>query len=583
MTYRLIYRYLTAAGIFASTALASNGQGIVKEVEGIRDFAPDKRPATRIEVAPESVSPDRDGERPKYSSAAVPVDVPPSLSVMGLTPGASIYPRPDSRGYAAAGYFPKGDIDLSAGYRLVDREKLTMNLWGQMCRNYFHGRLFDTTDDVRLTTTDLAAGLSAAYSAGKAGVLTAATSFSYGMFNYPGKIMRPTSQQVGIYRLQAAWDGRAGSRLTYGASGRLTHTGYAKDAVPAPQFDSDRPNRSHNEISGRIGAWLDFRCSDRVSLLLDIAYEGASRNKTFSDKIDPVLLPLLTLKKGVLSVSPRVGFTGRRMTGHLGFNFATATGDTRGNNIGALVGWDWQPSNYFAISLKATSGPVVNEFDRLYALSRYAMPPYGVGLSYIPLDAELSLKLLSFKGFNMTVGGGFAAADDWISTALVGNIPSFSQADLRGLRFFASAGYRYGDKVEVEVSVESTNCDYEEGIDYKGRKFYNWTDHAYYRNPDRATTIVKASALWHPISRVTLSAGYEYRTGRSIASPDVENIPILLPLGDVSQLSVGAHWQITDLIGVYARVEGICQNRYLQANGMPGQRLRPLAGVTLKF
>ena len=49
MTYRLIYRYLTAAGIFASTALAADGQGIVKEVEGIRDFAPDKRPATRIE------------------------------------------------------------------------------------------------------------------------------------------------------------------------------------------------------------------------------------------------------------------------------------------------------------------------------------------------------------------------------------------------------------------------------------------------------------------------------------------------------------------------------------------------------
>ncbi|MDE6802544.1 MAG: hypothetical protein K2J06_07245, partial [Muribaculaceae bacterium] len=530
---------------------------------------------------------------PGYSRISPAVDVPPTLSVMGLTAGESIYPRPASRGYAAAGYFPKGDIDLSAGYRIIDREKLTLNLWGQMCRNYFHGRLLGETEKVRLTTTDIAAGLSTAYSAGKAGVLRASTSYSYSMFNYPGRVMLPASQRVGIYRLQAAWDGKAGSNLTYGAEGRLGYTGYAKDAVAAPYFDTQRQVRSQDEISGRIGAWIDFKCSDRINLMLDIAYEGASRNKAFDSKQINMTADELILRKGVISVTPKVGFTGQHMSGHLGFNYSAATGNAKGSNFGADIAWDWLLSHYFAINIKAASGPVVNEFDRLFALSRYAMPAYGIGLSYVPIDAEASLRLLAIKGFTMSLGAGYAAANDWMSTGLIHNIyidqihidnlPTFSSADLYALRFFASIGYRYGDKVEVEVSAEHTNCDYEEGIDFSGQKFYNWTDRAYYRNPDRATTIIRASALWHPIKSVTLSAGYEYRTGRSIASLDVEQIARLLPLGDISRLSVGAHWQITQMLGVYGRVEGLLQESYLPANGMPGQRLCPLVGLTLKF
>lgn len=586
MTTINIKRYLTATAVLAATSLGAWSQGLIKEVEGIRDFAPDKRPATRMEVAPESVTPQWRAERPAYSATVVAVDVNPSLSVMDLTSGASIYPRPTTRGYAAAGYFPKGDIDLSAGYRIVDNKRLALNIWAQMCRNYFHGHMFGSTDNCRLTTTDIAAGASLGYSAGKAGVLTASTSYSCDMFNYPGGIMRPASQRVGIYRLNTGWEGHAGNRLTYGATGRLAYTDYAKDAIPAVSSASNDGQRSQNEISGAIGAWLDFRCSNRISLALNVGYEGASRNNTLTPEATELIGKVaLILNKGVITLEPKVGFTGQKMSGHLGVNLAMATGNLSGTKVGADVAWNWLISPYFAINVKAVSGPVVNEFDRLYALNRYAMPPYGLGMSFIPLDAEASINLLSFKGFHMSVGAGFAAADDWIGTALYKGMPTFSQSDLKSLRYFVSAGYRYGEKIRLEVSFESNNSDY----DYasmttpEGQKYYEWTDKAYYRYADRAKTVVNASVTYHPIKDIAVRAGYQYRSGRTIAATDETGYPVLAPLGNLNQLTVGAHWQITDLIGVYADVEGICQRHYLQANGMPGQRLRPLVGLTLKF
>lgn len=585
MKHSHIHRYIILLAAAGFSSAAASGQGLVKEVEGIRDFAPDKRPANRIEVAPESVAPQWDAAAPRYSRTSVAVNVPPSLSVMGLTRGGGIYPGSDSRGYAALGYFPKGDIDLSAGYRIIDKERLSLNVWAQMCRNYFHGRLLGFTKNMRLTTTDIAAGASFAYAAGRAGVVTASTSYSYGMFNYPGGIIFPPSQRVGTYRLNAAWDGRAGERFTYGAKGSMIHTGFAK--VPdIPDGAISGIPLSTSEIGGSIGAWLDFRCDNqKCSLLLDIDYEGYSR------AVPSPVFPLdkedrsqLLLSKGVVSVTPKVRFTGRRMNGHLGFNLAFGTGDAGGTDAGADVEWNWVPSDYFAFNLKATSGPVVNSFDRLHALSRYAMPPYGVVNSYIPLDAEASLNLLSIKGFTVSVGGGYAVANDWISTALVHSEPTYSLSDLRALRYFAKAGYRYSDKIEVELSIEGIDDDHDaEFTTPDGIEYYEWSNRSYYRYADRATTIVRASALWHPISSVAISAAYEYRTGRSIATLYAINEPALAKLGDVNQLTVRAHWQINRLVGVYGSVEGICQRRYLQADGMPGQRLRPLVGVTLKF
>lgn len=560
-------------------AAAASGQGLVKEVEGIRDFDPDKRPATRLTSTPQLLAPQIEATRLRFSGNPVVVQAENTLTPMPVIPASLPAPAASRSGYAAIGYFPKGDIDVSAGYRLLDKTATQLDVWGQLNRKSYKESAAAGEEKMRLATTDATAGINFAWSGNSGNLLNISASYTYNHFNYPEEMMIPRTLSVSRGHLNAAWDGRAGSRVRYGVSGSVLYMGYSDAAYPAQYTMVEERVCPLNELSGGIKAYCDYRISRKVNLSLEAEYEGADLSRQY------LIFPGTTdinraagISKGVVSLTPKVWLTGRKMNGYIGANVAVATGDASGTKAGFTGGWNLNLSPYFSLNAQMHSGPVLNTLEQLYNVNRYAAPLGGTGVSYIPCDFELTVNVMSFRGFTLKAGGGLAAANDWVLPGVLNGVPTLTTTDLFALRYIIGAGYRYGTTIEVAATLEGcTSDDYDKG---------------YYRWIDRAGTVARVNVNYRPVEAVTLTAGYEYRGGRKSVALDIidkgAGTPMamemsLTPLGAVSNLYAGVYWAINGNVGVFGRVEGITQGRYLLPSCLPGQRLKPLAGVTLKF
>lgn len=561
--------------MLATAASCVIAQDVVKEVAGIRDFEPDKRKATRLETVPSLITVDEGVVKPSFNSRLINIAIEPSISRFNLLPEDYIYKRDDTRGYAALGYFPKGDIDLSAGYRLLDKRDITADIWTQFDRNYYHGQFSGEERKYRITTTDLAVGANLSWLARGRGVLRASTSYMYDHFNYPLGSVEPESQSINRFRVNADWDGKAGERFRYGINASVIYFGNRDAIIPEGYTVVGNTSSPLCETTWKAGAYGRYRCSRKVSLFLDINYQEASLDRSYTEEYGQNLIPSAGVRKGVLSLTPRVDFTGRKMDGYLGLNFSVPTGYDSGLKIGEEAAWNWLISNYFAINARVTSGPMLNTLEQMYHISRYASPLSTPGVSYVPFDFDISLNLLSFKGFSLSAGCGYSWVTDRVMPALFNGMSALEISDLHTAIYFVKAGYEYGETLAVEASFTGASGDSYE------RAYYKWQD--------RATRVVSVSVDWHPGKNVTLSVGYDYRSGRKVLSGTTSEGSYGIDeigfksLGDISGVSVRAHWNISNAIGVYGRVEGIGQKKYLQVSGLPGQRLKPLVGLTVKF
>lgn len=561
--------------MLVTVVLGSFGQTMVKEVSGIRDFNPEKRQATRIDASPSIITPNSDAPKPLFSSTLMEVNVTPSFTPFSLIPDNPIYPRPSKKGYAVLGYFPKGDIDLSAGYRIIDKQALNAGVWAQLNRNFYHGQFPDSDDKYRITTTDVATGANLAWQARDHGVLTSSLTYTYGHFNYPLGNVSPSSQSVNNFTFNGQWDGRAGESFRYGASASISRFSYSNAIIPEGFSIDANDTKPLAETCWRTDAYATFKCSRKVAVSLNVNYQQTSLNRFyFNDSFQDKLLAGPSINKGVLSVTPRVSFNGKKMNGYLGFNMAFATQDASGSKIGLATAWNWLLSNYFSINANVESRPQINSLEQLYHINRYASPLSTTGISYIPVDLRLSFNMLSFKGFSLSAGIGFSHADNWVTPTIIDGMQAFEITDLSTGLFFAKAAYRYGETFDIETSVTSATGDD--------------SDKGYYLWADRAKTVVNASMNWRPFRFLSIAVGYQYRAGRKITSyslldDSTVNDCRFLNLNDVSNLMLGARWTINDTFGVYGRVEGITQGKYLLVSGLPGQRLRPLLGVSVKF
>ncbi|MDE5694112.1 MAG: hypothetical protein K2I09_09385, partial [Duncaniella sp.] len=108
------------------------GQELHKDITVEQEITPSRREASRIAVLPTvTLSPVRASSL-AYSNKVVTTRVPNSFARLDpVAWGDKIYTSP-YRGYFDFGIGgPLFMGDISAGYRIVDREKTRLNLWGQ--------------------------------------------------------------------------------------------------------------------------------------------------------------------------------------------------------------------------------------------------------------------------------------------------------------------------------------------------------------------------------------------------------------------------------------------------------------------
>ena len=113
-------------------AVPAMGQELHKDITVEQQVNPSRRDAARIGVLPTvSLSPVKAAEL-TYSNKVVTTNVPNTFTTLDpVSWGESLFTSP-YRGYLDLGIGgPLMTGDVSAGYRILDRDKTRMSLWGQ--------------------------------------------------------------------------------------------------------------------------------------------------------------------------------------------------------------------------------------------------------------------------------------------------------------------------------------------------------------------------------------------------------------------------------------------------------------------
>ena len=576
--------YIPALVAILTATNAAHAQTYTKDVDVTVELQPEVRAASRLDVSPRTLTKSFPTSSLQYNGNAITMPVTPMISILHPVEGSPIYSATDNDGYLVAGYFPGADFGVSAGYRLVNSASTRLNAWTQLNRNSYKGYM--TRDEVpderraRVSTTDFDFGLNFSH-ASRRGVLSAATSLYLSHFNYPASVLDPSTQDVTRYRLSAGWRSTLDDAASgYAITADMDYFGYGKACFPAA-FDHGAIAgvKPLHEFSGGVNASGQFMFNDIFGMGIRVGYRNASLNNRY------LYMPGLgefhpagRLNRGVLSVGASFRFNSSKFSGHVGPQVDFGTGDGGSTHMGAKGMLNWNLSPYMLMFTTVETGTQLNTLGVLYDRSRYAAPLSAASSSFLEGDIKYGLSVGPFRGFSFTAQGGFSSASDWVMPTLADGVSTFSSTYLMTVYYSLSLGYEHGTCFLATATLEGAVSDR--------------LRHAYYKWVDRAKQVLDVTVKWRPVDELTLEGGYELRLGRKICNitsmRDDMGLPLFVDyefesLGRISSGRVGATYSFDETFGIFGRIEGIGQGRYLQASAMPGQRLRGLVGVTLSF
>ncbi|MDE6403777.1 MAG: hypothetical protein K2K86_08220 [Muribaculaceae bacterium] len=573
---------ILSLAVMLSASMALTARDYTKDVDVTVELQPQVRAASRLDIAPRAIIKNFPHSTLQYSGSAVVMPVTPMLPAIqpvGMNPIST--PSPYA-GYLVAGYMPWGDFGVSAGYRLVGTASTRLNIMTQLNRNSYKGYMpfSDPSTDrrARLSTTDYELGLDMSHRAG-ASMLTAATSLYLSHFNYPGGTMAPSTQNVSDYRLDAKWQSTPDeTRSRYDIEAGINRFGFGKACFPV-EFAAPEDGRPLTDLTWNVGASGQYMFSRQFGLGVSVSYKSSSLSRRY------VYMPGEAdfhdggrFTRGVLSVGGAFRFVYDSFNGHIGPGVDFGTGDYHATRTGAqgLISWNLSP--YIVVYGTVESGTDLNTLATLYDRSRYAAPLSVAGPSFLDGDLKGGINIGPFRGFAVKLAGGFAKASHWALPVMADGVSTFAGGRLNTAYYNASIEYNNGRRLSVGADIQGVVS--------------NTTEHAYYKWTDRARLVLDAHVTWRPIDELTLEGGYELRASRKISTVTTMQSdptePIVteygfLGLGRISAGRVSVNYAFTEQLGAFVRLDGIGQARYLLSSGMPGQRLRGLAGISLKF
>ncbi|MCM1449165.1 MAG: hypothetical protein NC082_02375 [Clostridiales bacterium] len=567
----------TIAAIAFLSPLVIAAQSYNKDVDVTVELQPELRAASRLDIAPSIVARSFPVSALQYNGTARLAPVTPMLSRLGLVDGEPIFPECDMRGYAVAGYFPAGDMNLSAGYRIIGNRTTRLDAWGQFNRNSYKG-ISPLSDNgkQRLSTNDLTLGVRLGHVTSY-GTLSARTSMHVSRFNYFPGVFSPKKQGMGQYMLDASWqsagdDNESGWTLSAG----VERFDFSKASFPIGfNLDEIHNAKALGETNWQVKATGRMMMTDEFGLGLKIHYRGASLNHRYLYMPGADILHEASgLHRSVVSIVPSLHYDDGEVKWHVGPEFDLGKG-TDFSAVGAIT---WSPSPYFAIMAEARSGSSLNTLGQLYEINRYMAPLAAASRSFINTDTKAGISFGPFKGASLTARAGYSKASDYASVAVVDGVGTFVTDDLSAWWYGIDLRYDCGSIVTVNASFEAATG--------------NKVDRAYYQWADRATRVLDVDVAIHPVKQLSIGMGYDLRLGRKSlqlisqqpdVSQPVETQVSLASLGRVSSFSLSADYAFNEVFSIYVATRGIGQKRYLLPGSIPGRRFSAIAGFSLRF
>lgn len=557
-------RYITLA-LASALALSASAQSLTKEITVEHEIIPEQREATRLNFMPSINLSPITATRLSYSERVASSRIASALTI--LEPAAfddAIYVSP-FKGYAALGFFPMYNTNLSAGYRFIDNERTRVNGWMQ-----YNGTAYKRDGSYyRRNTASLGAMLHQAI--GGKSVLDAGVGYTFARYNlYDADALRP--QNLHKFDLNALFRS-SHSDFDYNIGVSFNRFAYVDN--PDWALAQPAPFAKRQNLYGVAGG-MAFGINDRSSLTIDVDFTASSLRmdylKEYGSKSDQLL-----------TVTPKYSLSGNNAVLDLGARIDFTFHGDKVFHIAPDAKLTIMPASQFSLYVKAGGGEHRNTLSSLYDCVPFVQPYAQNRFSHIPLTADAGITIGPFRGFHFDLYGGYAIANDWLMPAFMDDsrICLFEQIDMKGWRVGAALGYKYNDIVELKASFEAAPQKYDRG-------YYLWRD--------RAKNVLDASLRVTPISALDITAGFELRTKRAMWSvyPDVDlsdpgNInwdeyqPTEVSLGNMSNLKLGALYRIDSQWSAFVRGENLLNKKCLLPGNIPMQGLTGLVGVTYKF
>lgn len=541
---KLITRHLSGFIMLAiSPAITLQAQELSGSATATGDYKAEFIPHSRLSGLPKRPALTVPEGKLKVHTAAVATYAPPTTETLQSL--RQYYDTPGYRGYvslSAGSYF---DLSLNAGYRFIDNATTTAGAW------LSHGSTSlyrPTTDNPeveadRRKVYDQTIGLYGSHHFAGTGTLYADVAYRLSVFNYftsalnaQGAPLSAPQQTLNDFLMRADWraDRQAHAFFIDGAFS-YRYFGYRRFFPPTTEpYPALKPTRE-NDLRVTITPGYDMGEGGTLTLGIRSQSLFYIHPHTVADVVPNMPAPfypdLLTLRSyGVVSLQPAYsvvrGNWNLRAGAKIDLSYDVVSRDDFSSvHVAPDVAVSYA-AGHTTFYASATGGVTPNTLASISELDMYQAPVLASTLpSYAPVDAEIGVRLGSFRGFSAGAHISYAIADHtplsgwypyWLAGKSLDPVNEYevlSTLSLKGFSLGADMRYQLASLLDVKGALT-----------YQRQNGRN----GYFNGLDRPRWTIEASADIYPLKELCIGVAYEYRGVRNlITAQKTGNMPVV--------------------------------------------------------
>lgn len=582
---------------------ASAQEQLSKEITVEREIVPEVRAASRLAVYPRTLAIEPTAKSLDFRSHTSLSEIPGAITTLEPAATEAAVPPTPWRGYVNAGYFPSAQVGISAGYAIVDTEATKLNVWAQADNNSYKARVISDADKETFRHFSGKLGLGLTQKIGTVGTLGVSTDFGYSTFRQPWSVIERAfdpeaplaSQNVVEWNIGAIWRGNATSDLEYHLGAGAGIYNFSK-GLPvdisgvAGEFELSAIHQTGFNADLGIGQ----KIGDHASAGVDLTADFTSYNSfvqpadlfaadALSEDNQPVAPAFGGKTLGVVSFKPYYRYAKGMVSLKAGVKLDLTVNSGKAFHVAPDVLFAVNPASGFGAWLRVGGGEHLNTLQSLTAFTPYISQCMAYGVSNLPVTGDFGLRFGPVQGASLTLQLSYASANNWLLPVMDDSQLLFDAVDVRSWKASAQLHWSFRRLLSVDVTFESTL-----GSDDKNT-WIEWRD--------RARHVLQATVSVRPLSPLTIDLSYNLRMKRRM--PVAGDMFLLLAddahpgeavaavadfnLKDVSNLSAGATYRVTEAFSVFVRVENILNTDSYLLPFVPAQGISGLVGISYKF
>jgi hypothetical protein len=573
-------RNLFAMLSIATPLLLSAQEQLSKEITIEREIVPEVRAASRLNLYPQTLTFNNPAKTLTFSDNTTATNIPASIAALNPAATEAATPLTPWRGYVGLGYFPGRNFSLSAGYGILSTESNRLNVWLQADNTDYKAKDYPNVSDDKQRYKHLAGrfGIDYSHLFSNNSRLDLNTNIGANKFS-PSPLLifeaEDNNQTTVDWDIDALWHGNNSNDLSYhigAGAGIFNFTkGIIDDWVGGTAGTTYHP--SVRQTGYNINAGIAQAINNESAAGVDFTTDLLHYNHFYNYQIEKSFYEQSTQSYGsktlgVVGLTPHYRFANKLLSVKIGALLNYTFNSGKKFHIAPDVTFGINPSNGFGAWLNLAGGEHLNTLNSLFAYTPYTSPINAYYTSNIPIKGDLGLRFGPIKGASLSLQLSYAAANNWLMPYDSGAEFYYIAENLRSWKAGAYLHWAFRNLLDFDASFET--------------RLSNDDDKAWFEWRDRARHVFSTSLSVRPISPLTITASYQLRTNRH----NVESYStryITCDLKDVSNLSVGAAYRITDAFSVFARGENLLNTYTLMLDAFPLQGATGLVGVTYKF